>query len=355
MKIMLITPTLNLGGAEIMVENLANALIKLEHEVVVVSLYNFKSPITDRLESNKVDVRYLSKKSGLDISMIWKLKKLFKEEKPDVVHSHNNAMQYAIPAACLAGVKKRCHTVHSVAQKELGGLAKKAAKIFYKRFGVIPVALSDAIADTITQEYKIRKDKIPVIFNGINLEKCKPKFEYKAHIPFNILHLGRFAKEKNHTMLIRAFKQFHSIHPDTVLTLVGDGNERQTIEQTIAECGICDNVRLMGKQADVYGFLGEADVFVLPSLYEGIPLSLIEAMGTGLPIVASKVGGIPDMVVDNESAVLIDVDENALVNALVNLYEDEGLRERLGQNSLNRSNDFSSSVMAERYIDIYKL
>ncbi len=353
MRVMLITPTLNLGGAEIMVENLANALNKLDQEVTVVSLYTCSSPITERLESNKTDVRYLEKKKGLDLSMISKLLRLMREIKPDVVHSHNNAMQYAIPAAIMAGVKKRTHTVHSIAEKELGGLAKKAAKVLYRFFNLIPIALSEAVADTVEQVYKIEKEKIPVIFNGMDLCKCKQKVEYCSKDTFNILHIGRFAKEKNHTMLIRAFSKFHSIYTDSTLTLLGDGDERKTIEQTIIECGVQDSVKLMGNQADVYGFLSKADIFVLPSLYEGIPLSMIEAMGTGLPIVASRVGGIPDMVIDGESAILIDVDEKALVDALVTLYENEELRKKIGENTQKAAVAFSSEEMARKYLEIY--
>ena len=118
MKIVQIMPEFGLAGAETMCENLTYELIKLGHNVIVVSMYDYHSPITERLEKAGVDVRYLGKKPGLDFSMIGKIKKLLKKNKVDVIHTHRYCAQYAIPAAITAGVKLRVHTVHNIAEKE---------------------------------------------------------------------------------------------------------------------------------------------------------------------------------------------------------------------------------------------
>ena len=114
-----------------------------------------------------------------------------------------------------------------------------------------------------------------------------------------------------------------------------------------------DFVQFLGRQSDVYKFLTQADVFTLPSLYEGVPLSIIEAMGTGLPIVATNVGGIPDMI-DNSCAILTSLDINEIANAFEKYYLDKDLREKHGLLVKERALEFSSTQMAEKYVEIYR-
>lgn len=242
MKIIQIMPEFGLAGAEIMCENLIYELIELGNEVIVVSLYDYHSAITERLEANNIKIFYLNKKGGLDISMISKLFKIFKQEKPDVIHTHLYVMQYAIPAAILAKIKCRVHTIHNIAQKENGKLARKLNKLFYKFAGVIPVALSNEIKKTVEKEYNLLPNKIPVIFNGIDFRKCIMKEDYKINNKMKILHIGRFSKQKNHLGLITAFEQFHNNNLDCELQLIGSGEKKEEIEQIVNEKGLKESV-----------------------------------------------------------------------------------------------------------------
>ena len=151
MKIIQVIPNLGIGGAEIMCENLTYELIRKGHEVIVISLYNYHSVITERMERSGIDIRYLNKSSGMDLTMIKKMKKIFKIEKPDAIHTHRHVMQYAIPAAIFGGIKKRVHTLHSIATKENTKFLRKINKLFFKKFDVIPVALSEMIKNTIIE------------------------------------------------------------------------------------------------------------------------------------------------------------------------------------------------------------
>ncbi len=353
MTIVQIIPEFGLAGAEIMCENLTYELIKLGHNVIVVSMYDYHSAITERLEKAGIDVRYLGKKSSLDFSMIKKIKKIIKESKADVVHTHRYCAQYAVPAAIMAGVKRRVHTVHSVAKEENGKLARKLNKIFFKMNALVPVALSEKIQDTIVDEYGMRKQSIPVIYNGINLEKCHAKTDYSCTGKFKILHVGRFQDVKNHKGLIAAFEIFHQKYPNSELHLIGDGENKKEMEELVITKKISNNVFFYGLQSNVHQFLSTMDVFTLPSLYEGIPMTLIEAMGSGMPIVATMVGGIPDML-DDESALLVPVDTEAIAEAFEKYYTNTELRERHGKAALSIATSFSSKMMAENYIKIYK-
>lgn len=353
MKIVQVMPEFGLAGAETMCENLTYELIKLGHEVIVISMYDYHSAITERLEKSGIDVRYLGKKPGLDIAIIPRIKKILKEVSADVVHTHLYCAQYAVPAAMLAGVKHRIHTVHNVAEKENGKLARKLNKFFFKHCHLIPVALSELIRDSIVKEYGINKDKIPVIYNGIDLSKCLPKTDYSIYGNFKILHIGRFSEQKNHVGLLKAFKLFHDNHSDSELWLIGDGEKKIEIERYVAENNLDKSVKFLGLQSNVYGYLHDADMFTLPSNYEGVPMTLIEAMGTGLPIVATAVGGIPDMLSNNKNALLVDISFEEIANAFEQYYLDENLRKNHGQHVKERSYMFSSVTMAKEYLKIY--
>lgn len=352
MNIIQIIPTLGLAGAEIMCENLTYELVKLGHNVTVISLYEYHSAITDRLEKAGVDIRYLGKKRGLDLSMIRKIKRILKEMKADVVHTHLYSIEYAVPAAILAGVKHRVHTVHNVAEKENGKLARKLNKLFFKRCHVVPVALSELIGDSIVREYKLKKDKIPVVFNGIDLSRCILKTDYSVNGNFKILHIGRFSEQKNHIGLIKAFQLFHGKHADSELWLIGDGEKKAEIEKYAEDNGLVSAVKFLGLQSNVYGYLHDADIFTLPSNYEGIPMTLIEAMGTGQPIVATAVGGVPDML-DEKSALLVSSEEERICAAFEKYYLNEDLRKLHGESAAEKSKLFSAAVMAEKYSEVY--
>lgn len=354
MKIMQIIPFFCFGGAEIMCENLTYALKELGHEVVAVSLLTEHTPITQRMEAAGIRIEYLDKKLGLDLSMIPKLVKLMKREKPDAVHTHLNVIKYVGLAAKLAGVKKCVHTVHSVAYEEAEGPLQKLSNSFYFGYGwSVPVALSPEVQQTILDFYGLKAEQVPVIYNGVDLPRCIPKEDYSTGETVNILHVGRFDVPKNHPGLLKAFARLHKELPRCRLHLVGDGDSRPEMEGLAKELGIADAVTFYGMQSNVYPYLHDADIFVLPSLYEGIPMTIIEAMGTGLPIAASRVGGIPGLLGDGESGMLISNEDSAIAEALKTLVLDQGLREELGRKAKENSVRFSSRSMAEQYCEVY--
>lgn len=353
MKVIQIMPEFGLAGAETMCENLTIKLAQNGVHVMVVSLYDYHSAITDRMESKGIKICYLNKKPGLDLSMILKLYQLFRSEKPDVIHTHRYVMQYAIPAAVMAGVKRRIHTVHSVATKETVEMAQKLNYFFYHFCHVTPVALSNEIQATVVERYRLPQQKVPVIYNGIDLSRCIVKNSYERNQKMRFLHIGRFAPVKNHRMLLEAFADVHQRYPDTELVLLGTGELEDEVRQRTLELGVMDSVTFAGLKENVYPDLNFADAFVLPSLYEGMPMTLIEAMGTGLPVIATNVGGIPSMIRNGENGLLVDVDVHALTDAMVRLM-DETMRRTIGRKARETTEQlFSSDTMCERYYEIY--
>ena len=355
MKIVQVIPDFGLGGAETMCANLILELKKFGQEVIVVSLYNHQSPITERLEKQGVKITYLGKKRGFDLSVLFKLKRILKKEKPDVVHTHTYASAYGMVAAILSGVKKRVHTIHSIAQEENTEAERKIQNLLFKHHHVIPVALSGLVQKTIADVYNISKERIPVVCNGIDLSNCRIKENYAVDGNFKIVHVGRFSPSKNHSGLIKAFSLFHEKHQNSELWFIGDGPEKQAIETQVEAVHLASAIKFFGSQSDIYGYLHDADVFTLPSNFEGLPMTIIEAMGTGLPIVATSVGGIPDMLKNESEAILVENDPSKIAEAFERYYLSIDLREAHGRNAILKSKAFSSENMAKGYIKVYQM
>ena len=223
MKILQVIPYFCFGGAETMCENLTYALRDLGHDVVVVSLFDERTEISGRMEAAGVCIRYLSKKPGLDMSVVPKLTKIFREERPDVVHTHLNVILYAVMAARLAGGIPCVHTVHNVAKVEAEGTAQAILNRFYYHRGwSVPVALSPEVQRTVTEFYGL--DRVPVIFNGVNLHRCIPKRSYGLGDTVSLLHIGRLDEQKNHAGLLQAFAKLLKTHSNCCLNLLGDGH-----------------------------------------------------------------------------------------------------------------------------------
>ena len=355
MKILQVIPYFCFGGAETMCENLTYALTAMGHDVTVVSLYDDQTPIARRMEAAGVKILYLDKKLGLDLSMVPKLMKIMGQVKPDVVHSHLNVIKYTVAAAKLSGIRRCVHTVHNVAHEEAEGRVEKIISTIYFKLGLsIPVALSPEVRATIVSFYGLKEEKVPMIYNGVDLGKCLPKENYSLAKPARLLHIGRFNAQKNHKGLLEAFAKIAESCPDCVLQLIGDGELREETQQLAVTLGIRDKVIFLGNQTNIYPFLQEADIFLLPSIFEGMPMTIIEAMGTGLPIVASNVGGVPDMLEDGNSGLLVSCDPDAVAGAVVQLLEQKNLREKLGTNALCGSKTFGADHMARCYCDLYK-
>lgn len=351
MKIIQIIPLLDLAGAETMCENLTNSLIKLGHEVIVISLYDYHSIITERMEKNGIKIIYLNKKSGLDLSLTIKLVKIFKEYKPDIVHSHLYASKYAHVAASICGVPGKVYTIHNIAKNEAGKMNRTFNRFLLKHCHVVPVSLSKEIQKSVVDEYNINFKDTPVIFNGVSMEKCHIKNDYTGNK--KILHIGRFSAQKNHEVLVKAFSTVVNRGHDVSLYLYGQGELEESIKELVKNLHMDKKIFFCGLTDDVYSVMESTDIFVLPSLFEGMPMTLIEAMGTGMPILASNVGGIPDMIENEKSGLLCEPTVEEVAAGLEKLISSEEDRKLYGQNAVISSEKYSADKMAKDYYEIY--
>lgn len=269
-----------------------------------------------------------------DLRSVWKLVRLIRSYRPDLVTSHSSkAGIISRVAAKIAGVP--CvYTAHGWSFSPNDPLLRKR---FYQaiEFGMSPLAskiicVSD---DSLRQGAAtgISEQRMTAIHNGI--PDMAPSLRAKPNAPdpgqpVRLINVARFAPQKNQAMLIRAVKHVPGVHLD----LIGSGPSERAAHQLVAELGIGDRVTFLGDRQNVAGELSRSHVFVLCSYSEGFPLSTLEAMRAGLPVVISNVGGAPEAVVDGETGFVIHgntVEE--WVEALNRLAADADLRQRFGE------------------------
>lgn len=353
MKIIQIMPEFGLAGAEVMAENLAYGLKNKGHDVIMVSLYKLNTPITDRLEKQGITINYLGKKRGFDLSIVPKLRKIIKRYNPDVIHTHRYVLPYAFLSSFGLRIK-RIHTVHNMAEKEVPYKQIRLQKILFRYLKVIPVAITPLTQQSIENCYGIKRRDIPLVYNGIDLSKCIKKKKVSIGEKITILHVGRFAKQKNHKMLIEAFSDVINQYPNCELKLVGNGDLVKDVKDQVYKLHLTKNVHFLGLMSDVYEIMSESDIFVLPSVYEGMPITLIEAMGTGLPIIATSVGGVPDIIEDKKSGLLINVSKQELADAIINIIKNQELRATISNGAYKSAYKFSMENMTNSYIALYE-
>ena len=345
-------PDFNLAGAEIMVENLCYELSK-RHEIVVVSMYHCETAITERLINNGINLVFLDKKNGFDWSATQKLKKVILDFRPDIIHTHRYMLMYAVLAGGLNKERKIFHTVHNVAEREVPSKLQYFQKFLFRSGKAIPVAISPRVRKSIEKRYGMNTNEIPMIYNGIDVKRFSPKIDYTQHDVFTCLHIGRFSEQKNHVEMILALKKLVDAGEKVRFIFVGEGDLFSDIKMQVDEQHLTDYVIFAGTTADVRPWFDRSDAFMLPSRWEGMPMTLIEAMSAAMPIIAANVGGIPDMLENEKSALLIEPNADEIERAVIRLKDNTQFREQIGQTAFRESQNFTAEHMGKEYQELF--
>lgn len=350
-KVLLVVPTLLQGGGQKFVLDLAKGLDKEEFQVRVLLYFRqHHRAFAEFAQQNNIETVFLNKKKGLDLSFFKQLRAAVKEFDPDVVHTHLNSMLYMLPFYRRHQVK--LHTVHTLAQKEHYGLQKLVNFIAFHLLGVVPVGISDTVADTIAQTHRINRRSIPVVYNGVDCKRyAKPKVKTDT---FNFVTVGTIYDVKNFPFLVECFAELYKQHPEARLTIVGNGAKRGVLMQKIAALGLDNIVTITGTVGNVEDYLAAADVYVASSLFEGLPLSILEAMAAGLPVISTNVGGVPDIVRNGENGLLIPLgDKASYIAALTELTENAEKREAFALRSQELSKNYDEELTVHGYESLY--
>lgn len=353
-KVWEIIPTLGGGGAEKMVLELAEGLKNSPYETTVISLYDKEYATTGRLrfaEENGLNIRYLHKKSGFDIRLLFRLAKLIKTEKPDIIHSHIESFQYV----AILGFFLRfhhIHTMHSVAGRE-PKLYQKLLRSVSKRCRTDFAVLSNQIMGSMQKLFGTKKEYLHCIKNGVDTEH----FQFKKRVfdpdSVGFIAVGSLIPVKNHRLLLEAFAELEKQRKQRDrLTIVGDGKLRDELKQAAIALGIEQRVTFTGNMDDVLPFLYQSDIFVMTSHYEGVSLALLEAASTGLPLIVSATGGTPELV--GENAILFEDDQkNQLISAIQSLICKPEVYVLQSKKSRQTALANSKEKMINRYMELY--
>lgn len=361
-RLLQVVPTLRCGGAERMVVNLMTHLDHERFEVAAVNLGDSEGWVLERrLAEGGFQVWCLGKRPGFDPRIPFRIRNVVREFRPHLVHSHLS-LHYVFPS--LIGCPPLGHvtTVHLPGETQHRRVVEPLTRMAFRR-GVIPVAVSRDVAQWVTSVGGVRDCML--IPNGI------PIADYKLPMASRQLWrngqgfkerdvlfvcVARLEKQKNHGLLLQAFARVFAAEPCAYLLLVGDGGQRWNLELRARELGLRDKIRFLGQRSDVCEILGASDVFVLASQNEGNPLSLMEAMATGLPVVATAVGGVPELIVDQRSGLLVGPDDSmGLAAAMLRLFQDAELRRTMAANAAQHAlQAFSATRMAQAYMELYE-
>ncbi len=358
------------GGLENGLVNLIRYLPQGEFRHVIVSLTNRSPKFSERLSGFNVEFIELNKPPGHGVKLYPRLNSLFRELSPDIVHTRNLAALEAQVPAWLAGVPVRIHGEHGwdVSDPEGRKLRFRLVRRFYKPFVGRYVALSAHLERYLKQGVGVPEARITRICNGVDIDRFSPASEGRALLigsPFNATELrvigtvGRLQAIKDQLTLVQAFAHLLQSRPQASahlrLMIVGEGGMRPQLEKAIATLGLRELVWLAGERSDVPDVMRAMNVFVLPSRAEGISNTILEAMASGLPVVATDVGGNGELVDAGNTGLLVPpAQPEAMAEAIASYVLNDKTSSAVGRAARARAaKHFSIARMVTQYRELY--
>jgi sugar transferase (PEP-CTERM/EpsH1 system associated) len=353
--------SLEAGGLENGVVNLVNVAAESYRHVIICM--TTEGSFRARLKPG-VEIRAMGKRPGKDLRAFGRLIALLRRLRPAVVHSRNWATFDAVLAARIARAPAVVHGEHGRDISDPNGTNRRRRRLrracapLVDRF----VAVSEDLHRWLVEDIRISAHKVVTIRNGVEVTRFGALSRVEARRRLGIAAdrlvvgtVGRLDPVKDQDGLLDAFSRLRSRRPDTVLVIVGDGPCRAQLENHITDLALQDRVLLLGERRDIPEILMALDVFVLPSVAEGMSNTILEAMATGLPVLATRVGGSPELVEDGLTGRLVPPrDPAALAGAIDTYFEDGHLRDLHGKAGRQRAVDhFDLSRMARDYTHLY--
>lgn len=357
MKILYAITKSNFGGAGRYVLELASTAKRQSYDVAVMC--GGKGLLVQEFANANIKVISIPQMKR-NISMMEELYSLYfifrtlKSEKPDIFHTNSSKMGgLGAVAARFAGINKIIFTSHGWAFNEL---RPGWQKMLIKFFAWLTILISHK---TICVSEKTRKDisnwpfikgKLLVIYNGISgFDLAQRQSDL-----FVVGAVSELHRIKGLDILLKAWSRFAPKHPARLI-LIGEGEERENLENLTTQLDIADSVKFMGFVDNARSRLSLFDVFIMPSRSEALPYALLEAGFASLPSIASRVGGIPEIIKSGDNGILIpSEDPETLLSSLILLYENPDLRKRLGENlKLTIQTKFSFDKMIEKTFALY--
>ena len=359
-----LTYSLDTGGIENGIINLVNRMDrnKFYHYIIC---FTHATEFRNRITAENVEIISLNKKPGNSLKLFYLLWVIFNKKNIHIVHSRGWAtMMEGIVSAKAAGIPVVIYGFHGKTYEDIQGEKTRrivAQKILLKITDGI-ITLIDNMKDDLCSSLNVARDKVEIIKNGVDLSifangdrRLRYDFDIKDS-EVVIGAVGRIDPVKNYATMIKAFHVVSSRHYNLRMIIVGDGPDYVDIENKIEEMGLSQKILMLGNRDDVSKLLYCFDIFIQPSLYEGLSNTILEAMAVGLPVIASCVGGNPDVVKENENGLLFNpTDVEGLSKAIEKIYLDKELRDNMiTANKEKIKSEYSLDKMVGEYERYYQ-
>jgi len=372
LRVALVVNSVAMGGVEEHVRQVATGLVERAARVtVVVPEESEIDPLARAALAAGAQVERLTLSQGMlrpaGLRRLGRMVRLLRERRPHLLHLHLvgfDGGRWVLLGALLARVPAVVCTIH---------VAPQARQDWTTRLGralLTPlvdryIAVSRASRDRLVAYLGVPASRLIVVPNAVELDRftapaepgrsaVRAQWDIPADAPV-LGVLARLAPQKGLTYLLAAMPAILARYPDTYALVVGEGYLRPELESQAAALGVDGRVLFVGYRENVVDYLHASDLFVLPSLFEGMPLSILEAMGAELPVIATAVDGTPEVVVEGETGLLVPpADPPALAEAVNRLLGDPELAARMGQAGRARADGFSEQALLDRVGSVYR-
>lgn len=356
--------SLQVGGAEVLAARLARQLGR-SYRFVFACLDEL-GPLGQQLRDEGFAVLVLNRRAGLDWKCPWRLARFLRQEGVDLVHAHQyTPFFYTLAARRLYRRPPLLFTEHGRHHPDYPRRKRMLANRLLLEARDRVVGVGQAVRQALIHNEGIPDHRVGVIYNGVNLapfSNGRPdRLAVRREIGVGaddlvLLQVARLNYLKDHATALRTLARLRPERPNARLILVGEGEERNAIQELIQKLDLSANVRLLGLRSDVNRLLAAADVFLLTSISEGIPLTLIEAMAAGVPVVSTDVGGVPEVLSDSQTGLLAPAgDDAALAGHVLRLMNSPERREEIVRRARQRAKQiFSEEQMHQAYQKLYQ-
>lgn len=347
---------LKFGGQERVVVDLSKAFHYKGHRSIVCTT-QFGGELVQELQATGVDFHCFSLKRSYDLRALLPVMHYMKHNKVNVVITHGMS-GCLVPrlAAVICKIPAIIHVEHSISdnKKFYHVLSDKFISAFIDKI----VCVSEDVLHSLDNIEKVPRDKVAVIHNGLDTERFSRVIKDNGNHPVacnkRVGIVANFSEAKGHIYFVEAAEQIVKEYQDIEFILVGEGPLRQMIEDKVCKAGLARYFQFLGSRKDIGELLQTFDIFLLSSVYEGLPISLLEAHYFGLASVATRVGGIPEVIEDGYNGILVPPrNPISLSQAVLKLIKDDRLRSEIGVNAHNICmQKFTLNTMSNRYIDL---
>jgi glycosyltransferase involved in cell wall biosynthesis len=349
-------------GVENMLVSLAKNLSRLGCSNVVGVFQDLRFPhleVAEEARRQNLAVEIVPCSKRWDSKAVSRIRQLIAKHKVDILHPHGYKADLYAYAAARGKRVALVATSHNWPSKLLSMRAYAALDRFVLgRFDRV-VVVSDVVAATLRRS-GVPSDKLSMIVNGVDINHFDGATPTLRNELGNVAgpvvgFVGRLVPDKGGALLLQAAKKVLAVCPEAKFVFVGEGPSRNEWEALAAQLGISESVVFTGVRKDMPGVYASLNVAVLPSLVESMPMCLLEAMASSQPVIATRVGEVPRLVIPEETGLLLKPgDINELTAAILRLLQDSNLAERLGKNGRALvSRNFSADAMAKSYVEVY--